>query len=317
MNNMSNDISSSLLNKKSESDDDINLNIVIEMDNLIHNNESNSTEIKNNNTNEIKNNNSTEIVYNNINNKDDDIIEEGHIIEIDQKICRICLVEYNSEELISPCKCSGTSKYIHKECLQMWFDKSTNEIAKKECMECKYQYKYIGDDSESTTNIPWYKRLCCDYEQNLNVYLKTSYVMLYFLNFLCGYFIYLMDTQQVLYNLEKDNTEYLMYVVYGFYGCVFLLVSILLYGLICCFICKQYLDYRRILLQMKCNGCMFTCSILIIAGIMYNEILGLIILIPILQSKIIYLYNNEYVRTTREASNTRQYNVDNIVEVRD
>ena len=51
MNNMSNDISSSLLHKKSDSDDNDdeykdqnknNLDVVIEMDNLIHNNDNNN-----------------------------------------------------------------------------------------------------------------------------------------------------------------------------------------------------------------------------------------------------------------------------------
>ena len=32
--------------------------------------------------------------------------------------CRICLDKY--EELISPCKCSGTGAYVHESCLQTW-----------------------------------------------------------------------------------------------------------------------------------------------------------------------------------------------------
>ena len=38
------------------------------------------------------------------------------------KICRICLSEENesSDPLINPCKCSGSMKYIHLECLRKW-----------------------------------------------------------------------------------------------------------------------------------------------------------------------------------------------------
>lgn len=33
--------------------------------------------------------------------------------------CRICLEEENDcKNLVSPCKCKGTQKYIHKECLK-------------------------------------------------------------------------------------------------------------------------------------------------------------------------------------------------------
>lgn len=32
------------------------------------------------------------------------------------KECRICL-EKDSEEYINPCRCKGTIKYVHRECL--------------------------------------------------------------------------------------------------------------------------------------------------------------------------------------------------------
>ena len=37
--------------------------------------------------------------------------------------CRICLGDENTDEdpLLEPCKCSGTMKYIHAECLKNWF----------------------------------------------------------------------------------------------------------------------------------------------------------------------------------------------------
>ena len=38
------------------------------------------------------------------------------------KICRICLNESNTLEdpLLSPCKCSGSLKFVHFKCLQIW-----------------------------------------------------------------------------------------------------------------------------------------------------------------------------------------------------
>ena len=42
--------------------------------------------------------------------------------------CRICLSDIQSEEnpLISPCKCAGTMKFIHLECLQNWLKSRLN-----------------------------------------------------------------------------------------------------------------------------------------------------------------------------------------------
>lgn len=40
--------------------------------------------------------------------------------KIDENICRICLEGENLEKvLISPCKCSGSMKYVHEECLKI------------------------------------------------------------------------------------------------------------------------------------------------------------------------------------------------------
>eukprot|EP00435_Cladocopium_sp_Y103_P061442 s758_g23.t1 len=34
--------------------------------------------------------------------------------------CRFCLEESPVEELITPCKCEGTSRYVHEGCLRRW-----------------------------------------------------------------------------------------------------------------------------------------------------------------------------------------------------
>ena len=44
--------------------------------------------------------------------------------ESDRKQCRVCLsCSYNPQNpLISPCRCMGSTKYIHYECLKRWLD---------------------------------------------------------------------------------------------------------------------------------------------------------------------------------------------------
>jgi hypothetical protein len=62
--------------------------------------------------------------------------------------CRICLEEEeNIETLINPCKCSGSSNYVHVSCLQDWIRLSHNPEAKKKCMECKTDYNFIRNDT--------------------------------------------------------------------------------------------------------------------------------------------------------------------------
>eukprot|EP00536_Pseudo-nitzschia_multiseries_P010762 jgi/Psemu1/26862/gm1.26862_g len=59
--------------------------------------------------------------------------------EDDEKVCRICLEEDSPETMIAPCRCKGTSRWVHRECLDEW---RTNERdrAFSKCTECRFEY---------------------------------------------------------------------------------------------------------------------------------------------------------------------------------
>ena len=40
-------------------------------------------------------------------------------IEMSEPTCRICLDSENNQDLISPCLCKGSQKYVHQTCLQL------------------------------------------------------------------------------------------------------------------------------------------------------------------------------------------------------
>ena len=61
----------------------------------------------------------------------------------DENFCRICLEEEdNINSLIAPCRCSGSSKYVHIQCLQNWrrVSRNNNGVGENECMECNTKY---------------------------------------------------------------------------------------------------------------------------------------------------------------------------------
>jgi hypothetical protein len=84
-----------------------------------------------------------------------------------KKICRICLEENESNDntnvLLSPCKCSGSSKYIHFNCLQTWLKSKAiinylitsncnyYELKSIECEICKafFPGKYVFNQIQS------------------------------------------------------------------------------------------------------------------------------------------------------------------------
>lgn len=52
-------------------------------------------------------------------NPDDSLISSKFIHDQDTPICRICMdIETKTNILLHPCKCKGTMKHIHEECLK-------------------------------------------------------------------------------------------------------------------------------------------------------------------------------------------------------
>ncbi|KAL2343013.1 hypothetical protein Fmac_004298 [Flemingia macrophylla] len=59
-------------------------------------------------------------------------------LEAQQIQCRICL-ESDGRDFIAPCKCKGTSKYVHRQCLDHW--RAVKEgFAFAHCTTCKVPY---------------------------------------------------------------------------------------------------------------------------------------------------------------------------------
>ena len=71
--------------------------------------------------------------------------------DVSQPTCRICFETEIDENdpLLNPCKCDGTSKYVHKSCLNAWRLSASEDTIdfserKIKCMECKHHYE-IGE----------------------------------------------------------------------------------------------------------------------------------------------------------------------------
>lgn len=75
--------------------------------------------------------------------------------------CRICRSEGTSEEpLFYPCKCNGSIKFVHQECLMEWLSHSH----KKHCELCKTPFRFTKlYDANMPKTLPWtvfVKRAC-------------------------------------------------------------------------------------------------------------------------------------------------------------
>ena len=69
--------------------------------------------------------------------------------------CRFCLEcdEDPSDPLIAPCRCKGTSKWVHRSCLNQWRASNTRPTAFTHCTECQFEYhlevQALHDDSDA------------------------------------------------------------------------------------------------------------------------------------------------------------------------
>uniref|UniRef100_A0A0N4UT39 RING-CH-type domain-containing protein n=1 Tax=Enterobius vermicularis TaxID=51028 RepID=A0A0N4UT39_ENTVE len=57
-------------------------------------------------------------------------------------ICRFCYSEEPNGYWLSPCKCSGSIKWVHDSCFDRWLD-SAPLLQRDQCATCKYVYKKI------------------------------------------------------------------------------------------------------------------------------------------------------------------------------
>ncbi|CAG8478125.1 638_t:CDS:2 [Ambispora gerdemannii] len=101
-----------------------------------------------------------------------------------ENVCRICLSSDNPKELIAPCICRGTVKYVHTTCLAQWRYRLVANGREEEidsCTICKFKYVFkrktnwgciLGTKEDSTIlftptttsaatpNHPFYPPIC-------------------------------------------------------------------------------------------------------------------------------------------------------------
>jgi len=84
----------------------------------------------------------------------DESDENHHLQEVrhdDQEdtMCRICLEECPSHQMIAPCLCRGGSKFVHRACLDQWRT-TAEDRAFARCTECHFEYRMqaLNDEDE-------------------------------------------------------------------------------------------------------------------------------------------------------------------------
>lgn len=116
--------------------------------------------------------------------------EKGEVsleINEERKMCRICFEEEREFEMFTPCLCRGSSRYVHRGCLNQWLEVTENEDARKKCLECRYEYRRDEENNRRWRGLD-------------RVFLLAKKTPIYFLClhqllvFIYGIFLFLIDS---------------------------------------------------------------------------------------------------------------------------
>ncbi|RZC56772.1 hypothetical protein C5167_015629 [Papaver somniferum] len=162
-----------------------------------------------------------------------DADEDCCLINVDLPQCRICL-DIEGEDLIAPCYCRGTQKYVHRSCLDNW--RSTKEgFSFAHCTECRALFVLRA-------NMPpdrWWLRLKFQFlvvRDHALIFIIVQLVVA-----LLGMLVYKFYGEELreMFGYEEHP--------YGFYTMAVLAILLvgLLYGFFIAIICGQRISERH------------------------------------------------------------------------
>ncbi|KAG8638187.1 uncharacterized protein LOC110599632 isoform X3 [Manihot esculenta] len=108
------------------------------------------------------------------------IDETCHLVNSDQPQCRICL-DTGGDDLIAPCHCKGTQKYVHRSCLDNW--RSTKIVA----LLGMLVYKFYGEEL----------REMFGYEEHPYGFYTMAVLAIVLVGLLYGFFIAIICGQRI------------------------------------------------------------------------------------------------------------------------
>ena len=141
---------------------------------------------------------------------------------IDTLVCRICLEDDIEENLIHPCKCSGSSKYVHKQCLNEWRNINHNPISFNQCEVCKYTYVI-------TNNISNCDNICYKIKKHYIYFLMFNIIITYLISLFLMYYIDINNFLCKYFSTERCGALYIFFSSVGINICF--LFYILVYSL--------------------------------------------------------------------------------------
>lgn len=111
--------------------------------------------------------------------------------------CRICQEQGDSSDLIVPCACKGSCKYVHRKCLDTWRETDTDESLTR-CPNCHTEYQF---DIEITKSREYYIAKFLVFFES-----AAMFAFIQLLLILLSYMIYKYDSDK---HIQKEYCQFL------------------------------------------------------------------------------------------------------------
>lgn len=138
-------------------------------------------------------------------------LPEMSMSEEEELSCRFCLEEGKRIDFIAPCNCAGSSRWVHRACLDKW--RSTRDKAFSQCTECKAPYDIvcITNDTWNDSCLRW-TRFSCYFIRDLLLLIIASQLVI----LLMSSFVYLCDmSSHSLLKMSEWGDPYSFYYLAG------------------------------------------------------------------------------------------------------
>lgn len=134
--------------------------------------------------------------------------------------CRFCLEDDTEQNLISPCLCIGTGRYVHAKCMFQWYTYSPSKGSV--CQVCKSQLatrKSYGPEKHAFEGIQYWKWIQCPSMFIILVQYICNYIRAFFnINFR-------METPQLNTMSIYSQCIYHVYMIWMMYLCISIVYS--------------------------------------------------------------------------------------------
>lgn len=200
--------------------------------------------------------------------------------------CRICLEDDKPTYLISPCSCSGTSAFVHRDCLDQWRTCDYRKDAFYKCSECGTEYQFENANEEKMSKM--IENHC---KFGVMIVLEVLFYALIVFGLICltASIFYVSDTDKSLYH--DFNTTMPMVVFYFCYGVFTFFVILGLIGVVASCLNQRSYSERHdsgsggigFIYCGGCNGngdefCLFLFLLILIVFFLFGVIIGVVFL---------------------------------------